>query len=422
MSVARRAADLVSAIQEKLTMRSAAVVTAMLVAGCGVGDGGQAWAGNVVDSAGIPIVQNPAQGIWAGGEEWAVEEIFRVGGMDAGEDSQFAAVNGVDVDDEGRVYVADQQARRIQVFNSDGSFARSIGQAGDGPGEFGPGLSGVFVHGGVIRVPDLTNQRVNLYDSEGEYTGSLPVLLTEGVPLRWDEAEDGHLVIQRRGVDVEGMAALAEGDPIATLPGQGEEARILATLPRGQSFAVEGGAPSIRLFEAEPIWDLSGSGRLARGMNSDYRIEIWSPDRLERVVVREARPVEVTETEERRILDMTRDLMVDAGAPPQAVEPLLQQMQFADHYPLFAQLVLAGDGALWVQRIRTSRDVPEGVDWSPQDLGSNEWDVFDPEGRYLGMLALPLRFQLLREIDGVLWGLQRDEYDVQSVVGLRLTL
>jgi hypothetical protein len=53
-------------------------------------------------------------------------------------------------------------------------------------------------------------------------------------------------------------------------------------------------------------------------------------------------------------------------------------------------------------------------------MGSNEWDVFDAEGRYLGVLAFPLRFQPIREVDGVIWGVERDEFDVQSVVGYRV--
>jgi hypothetical protein len=397
----------------------AALVLPILSA-CGGGAGAGDWAGTVVDSAGIPLVQNPSEGIWSEGDAWTVEEVFRVGGMDAAEESHFSLVIGIDVDDEGRVYVADQQARHVQVFDSDGSYVLTIGQPGDGPGEFGPALSGVFVDAGVVRAPDLTNQRVNLFTAQGEFTGTAPVMLSQGVPIRWDETETGEIVLQRRGIDIEGMEALAEGDPITTLPADDGEARTLATVPKGQSFNVAGGRPTIRIFEAEPIWDLSGSGKLARGMNSEYRIEIWSPSELERIVIRHAEPVEVTESEERRILDLTRELMMSQGAPPQAVEPLLQQMQFADSYPLFAQLVLATDGTLWVQRIRTSRDVPEGVEWSPQDLGSHEWDVFDSDGRYLGEVVLPLRFQVTREIDGVLWGIQRDEFDVQSVVGYRV--
>lgn len=384
----------------------------------GGGDGG--WAGTVRDSAGVTIVENPVDGLWGEGEAWRVEEVFRVGGMEGGPESEFGMVIGVDLDDEGRVYVADQQARRLRVFDVDGSFVRDIGAPGEGPGEFGPGISGVFVEADTVNAPDITNARVNRFTTEGEVLTPLRVELSGGIPMRWDETGSGELVAQRRGMDMEGMDALADGDPIATLPPEGEEARVLATVPQGQSFQMTGGNPTIRIFEAEPMWDLSDDGVVAQGMNDQYRIELWRDGALERVVTRPVEPVEVTEGEERRILDMTRDMMASTGVPPQAVEQVVQQMEFAESYPVFAQLLRSEDGTLWVQRIRTSRDVPEGVEWSAQDLGSNEWEVFDAEGRYLGVLAFPLRFQPIREVDGVIWGVERDEFDVQSVVGYRV--
>jgi hypothetical protein len=326
----------------------------------------------------------------------------------------------VDLDDEGRVYVADQQARRLRVFDDQGSFVSDIGAPGEGPGEFGPGLSGVFVLGDTVNAPDVTNARVNRYTTDGEVLPPRRVELTEGIPMRWDETGSGELVAQRRGMDIEGMAALADGDPIATLPGDDEEVRVLATLPQGQTFQMSGGNPTIRLFEAEPMWDLADDGVVAQGMNDHYRIQLWRDGALERIVTRPVEPVEVTDGEERRIRDMTREMIAAQGVPPQAVEQVVQQMEFAESYPVFAQLLRSEDGTLWVQRIRTSRDVPEGVEWSPQDMGSNEWDVFDAEGRYLGVLAFPLRFQPIREVDGVIWGVERDEFDVQSVVGYRV--
>jgi hypothetical protein len=339
--------------------------------------------------------------------------------MDGGPETEFGMIIGVDVDAAGRVYVADQQARRLRVFEADGTFVRDLGGPGEGPGEFGPGLAGVFVEGETVYAPDITNQRIGLFTTEGEVLPPRSVALTDGIPLRWDETGSGELVAQRRGMDVEGMAALADGDPITTFPEEGEEAEVLATVPRGQSIQMSGGNPTIRIFEPEPIWDLADD-IVAQGMNNQFRVELWRDGTLERVVTRPVEPVEVTDGEERRILDMTRDMMAATGAPPQAVEQVVQQMEFAESYPAFAQLLLSEDGTLWVQRIRTSRDVPEGVEWSPQDMGSNEWEVFDTEGRYLGVLAFPLRFQPIREVDGVVWGVERDEFDVQSVVGYRV--
>ncbi len=390
------------------------------LAACGGSEGGGDWAGTVRDSAGVAIVDNPVDGVWAPDEAWTVEEVFRVGGMDAGTDAEFGSVIGVDVDDQGRVFVADQQGRQIRVFDPEGAFLRTVGAPGEGPGEFGPAVMGVFVSHDTILVPDMGNQRISLFTLEGEPLPTRRLALQHGIPIRWDETSDGDLVAQRRGFDAEGIDALEDGDPIATVPAEGQESRVLATLPKGQSFQISGGAPSFRIFEPEPIWDLAGQDRVAYGMNDVYRIEIREDGSLQRVVTRPVQAVEVTEGEERRIRDMTREMMASTGAPPQAVEQILGQMEFADSYPVFAQVILSEDGTLWVQRIRTSRDVPEGVEWSAQDLGSNEWDVFDPEGRFLGVLEFPLRFQPLRQIDGVMWGLERDDFDVQSVVGYRV--
>jgi hypothetical protein len=43
---------------------------------------------------------------------------------------------GIVVDDYGRVYVGDQHANTVHVFDSDGTYLRQIGRQGEGPGEF----------------------------------------------------------------------------------------------------------------------------------------------------------------------------------------------------------------------------------------------------------------------------------------------
>ena len=40
------------------------------------------WAGTVVDSAGIPVVQNPAEGLWGPDEAWSVVEELSIGTME----------------------------------------------------------------------------------------------------------------------------------------------------------------------------------------------------------------------------------------------------------------------------------------------------------------------------------------------------
>jgi hypothetical protein len=53
-------------------------------------------------------------------------------------------------------------------------------------------------------------------------------------------------------------------------------------------------------------------------------------------------------------------------------------------------------------------------------MGSDDWEVFDDQGRYLGVLTMPARFAPMRIEGDALWGVQRDELDVPSVVRYRL--
>lgn len=397
-------------------------VVLMAAAGCAGESGSQGgWEGTMLDSAGITVVHNSAEGLWGPDEGWELEEVFRVGGLDADEAGQFSMVVGVDADDAGRVYVADQQARRIQVFHPDGGHAATLGSPGEGPGEFGPALSGVFVSGTQVRAPDLTNQRVNLFTLDGEPDGSIPFLLTGGVPVRWDEARSGALAAQLRGMAVDGMAELAAGDPVVTVQGGDAEPDTVGFLPKGESVSFAGGQPRIRLFESEPLWDVDETGRFVSGMNSDYRIEVRRDRTLERVITRPFQRRLVTDREKDRILDMLRDLMMSQGVPPEALPQVLGATEFAEHYPAFAQLLLGPDGTLWVQRIQTADQVDETAEFDPQDLGSPDWDVFDAEGRFLGVVTMPAGFQPVRLVEDVLYGVERDDFDVQSVVGYRLS-
>ena len=55
-----------------------------------------------------------------------------------------------------------------------------------------------------------------------------------------------------------------------------------------------------------------------------------------------------------------------------------------------------------------------------EDFGAPDWDVFDAQGRYLGVVEMPQGFtpKLFRE--DKIFGVWRDELDVQYVLRLRI--
>lgn len=396
-------------------------LTATLAA-CGGGGSATAedWAGTVTDSAGIPVVSNPQEGIWTSTPGWTLEEEYRVGGMDAPTEAQLGQIApmGLDFDAQGNVYAGDTQAQTVRVYSPDGSLLRTIGIPGQGPGEIGPGMTALFVVADQLWVADMGNLRINHYGLDGTFLEATPLDISQGIPIRWDELAGDRVVVQRRGMDVAGMGASTDGDALVFV---GDTPDTLAVLPAGQSFQMSGGVPQFRFFEAEPVWDAASDGRLMSAMNGDYRIEVRNPEGdVVRVITRafERRPV--TENDQRLMTQAIRQLMMDQGAPPQAVEVILGQATFAESYPAFAQLLAGPNGSLWIQRIASAQELGESDDFDLQNLGSDVWDVFDAEGRYLGIITMPPKFTPMRVDGDAFWGVQRDEFDVQSVVRYRL--
>jgi hypothetical protein len=53
-------------------------------------------------------------------------------------------------------------------------------------------------------------------------------------------------------------------------------------------------------------------------------------------------------------------------------------------------------------------------------VGAPDWDVFDSEGRYLGVVTLPDRFEPVEFAEEDVYGVWRDELDVEYVMRLKV--
>ena len=394
------------------------------------GGGADAWEGTVTDSAGVSVVHNTATPIWGSGDEWTASEEVRIGTIAGEPEYQFGQIvplASIDVDDGGNIYVMDLQAQNVRVFDASGQYVRTLGGPGSGPGEFSAQAGFVFTGPqGQVIVPDLGNQRVSLFSPTGEPAGSFPIQIQAGVPFRWNVDAEGRIMAQLRGLNVQGIAALAEGDPIVVYDTTGVVVDTVALLPQGQMLA---GATqeqfSMVLFAPEPIWALGEGGFIYYALNDQYRILVNDAEgNLTRVITREVEKKPVEESDRNAMLRLLREQMEGLGAPPAQVEAILQGIGFADFYPVFSQIIVGPGQTLWVQRIRSARDMAAGaeekVEFDPQNIGSPEWEVFDIEGRYLGVVTLPDRFAPVHVEGDDIYGVWADELDVQYVMRLRV--
>ena len=349
----------------------------------------------------------PEPGAWKPGEEWRVVCEAQIGSTDGEGPEAFGEIVDVTLDSGGRAWVADRQRSQIQVFDPNGRHIRSIGRKGAGPEEFG-GISGMaWAPDGHLWVLDAANARFSVYDTTGQLVTTHPrnsIMTTSPWPGRFDD--------QGRVYD---LAAIPRPDGSVTslivrYDGTGQ-ARDTFRLPeyRPETFAIaQGDRQNQRIthvgvpFTGRQTWTIDPKGFVWIANTARYRIERHAfGGGIDRVIERHTPPVPVTRAERSQIQDEYRryteqGITIDMSRVP-------------DRHPPLSSFLFDDAGNLWVS-IVTSPAEGRGL------------DVFDPAGRYLGRVRLPVpRRTALRAVRGDRMALvSRDSLDVQTVVVLRI--
>ncbi len=400
-------------------------IFALVAVGCGGGDLGD-WTGTVSDSAGISIVSNPDNGIWTTSSQWTLEEELRIGTVEGDPEYQFGQVGFIAVDSRERIFVLDTQAQHVRVFTADGEYQQTIGRPGSGPGELGPAAMAVFMGpGDTLLVPDMGNQRVNRYGPDGSSLGSFRLALENGMPMSIAATRSGIIAEQVRPLPLPNRPAVDTMDAIIILETDGTVSDTIITFASGRTLNFTSDVPEINLFSAEPVWRLTDDMTLWYGVNNEYRIGVYDADgALQRIVTKPFEATAVADRDQAKMLEFLEEAWRDAGVPPQAIPRLKDAVSFADVYPAYAQFQVGPGQTMWVQHIQSPSALTEEelANYNfLEDIGAPDWDVFDADGRFLGVVTMPSRFAPRTFVDDKIYGVWRDELDVQYVVRLGVT-
>ena len=363
-----------------------------------------------VDSAGVRIVESRVQA-WPPGTEWRVnpEPVFRLG--DAGDDpsSSFFQILDVALLAGGEVIVVDGGTAEVRRYDAAGRHLWSTGGRGEGPGEFrSPRYLGRQEDGAFL-IWDRALSRVSTIGQNGDRLGTERRSGPDGSPLvAFGLFDDGYWLVAlpvaiqapEPGITWTDTVALSRYDPargglvrLTAVPGQrwlwtGQSMLPVPFSPRslrvivGNRVAVASGSvPEVSVHDA-------GGALVAR-----YRI------------AREREPV--TESDVTHVIES----LVELGQGSAAVwRQWRDAMEIPSHEPAFDRLLADGDDNLWARRFMA-------------DLLSREpptWDVFDPAGAWLGVVATPGGMTVTAIRDGLVVGVYRDELGIEYVSVHRL--
>lgn len=371
------------------------------------------------DSAGVEIVVVRLDGAPA---EWVRLDstpAVRIGTLDGPEPTRFGTIRGLVARSDGGVVVAEGQSQELRAFDGAGTPLWTAGGIGDGPGEFARIASVGPFSGDSVVVFDDRSGRLSFVAPDGTVGRTAP-LPWEDRPFRLTASRGGTLLARIfhfpgpenlpgegdggafRRDSVSFRWATADGEPGATLPGpipdmealvqvhsSAEMVAVEARPSPWSRYAHDAAAPGgawVAVSDAFALHWYDGAGSLRRIVRiPGLEVDFGPAD------------VEAARTA----------LLADAETPAaqRGIDDLLAALPHPATRPAFSGLRMDPAGRLWV------------LSWTVGDAAPDRAWVVEPDGTFLGEVALPPGVRLEAVGDGVVWGVELDDFDVPAVVG-----
>ncbi len=139
---------------------------------------------------GIQIIHNENEGQWGQNPQVELEFIKTIGKMDSENDEEiFFMPADIGFDSQGNIYVLDSGNHRIQKFSPDGKYLATIGQQGQGPGEFQHPQSLSIDSEGYLYISDMGNRKIHVLKPGGGEHHTIQMNERGVENIRWSPAD-----------------------------------------------------------------------------------------------------------------------------------------------------------------------------------------------------------------------------------------
>jgi hypothetical protein len=319
---------------------------------------------------GIEYVHNPGIPLYPD-KTVVFEEEISIGSEDAEGNILLYRPGWYLVDQKGFVFICDFQDLKIKVFDPDGHMVRTIGQKGDGPGEFQNIGEMALLPDDRLLVLDWEAHRTSLFDTEGKFINShkfmnwsYDVFLTTNSFYVRDErifGEKTRLVVK---------ACDLSGNEIFTY-GEFEPHHMKDIKDAGQWFSVS------QPFDVRSI--LTGdqkNARLYHCMNDKYLIEVYDQNgKLFRKIDRPYSPIPTKAEDKKKYLEGFAD---SSEAHLALIDKFVQMPPVKT---VTDRMVVDDAGNLWIE---TNEEMEE------QGETSIAYDIFNEDGIYMAKVWLDI--------------------------------
>lgn len=353
-----------------------------------------------------------------GGSVWSSARLvpeLRIGVLEGPEEYIFGRILALTPDGTGGVYVFDGLVPALRHYDADGRYVETFGGEGAGPGEYRDAVLGMALRSdGRLVLRDPRNSRLNVYAADGSASDHWRVESGLFAPhaLLVDTADHMYLKIlleppQRNRpwkiglLHLDATGTIVDTIPPPTIPGE----------------PTDGGGPLI----PHKHWARSPFGYTAVGLSNDYTFEVRHPDGRVTRVVRAHTPVEVLPEERAEMEAQNEWMRTYQGEFLTTLPPAVPSSK-----PAYSDMLAGNDGRIWIRRHVKAVRSREGKEGTPESPPRSSWvepvvyDVFEPDGTYLGEVRLPDRTRISWIGRDHVWAVQTGEMDEAYVVRFRL--
>ena len=399
------------------------ILLAPIVTACGdAADASARWSGTMRDSAGVVIVENEDVPLWREGDAWTFTKVVRIGVRDGDPRYQFGGTSGLVVLSDGRVVVADPMAHNIRFFSPEGEYLLELGREGSGPGEFAGFINLLLGPGDTMLAIDGRTAQASRISPDGEWLGSFSTLPEGGYwTWAWDDDETSREIVSMlRPITDEGAPEDQQTALVVRRNLDGAWLDTLARLPTLESVTGVGDTRLQHRYRTGGYFDLC-DGMIVTGTSDAHRFVWQRPDgSVERIVTLDRERMPLTSEERDLFLSQIDFIAKRRGLSAAEAGERKSRTRFEPYYPAWRRFVCGPAGSILVQRIRPlSEFTVEEIGLADRPPGG-EWEVFDREGRFLGIAPLPTephRHAFARDLEGnwLMVGQEQDELEVPYV-------
>lgn len=382
----------------------------------------------VLACSGAPIEERPGSPRW--GDVRLVEDL-RIGRYDGPEEYLFGNIGDIVQHPDGTVFISDIQVPMIRRYDAEGRYLHDIGRQGQGPGEYEGIVSLRLMPDGNLAIWDARLRRVTVVRPDGtfvhSFTADSGLQTSSRVTLQVDHESNFYVLTTVPAPDdpQERLDAYLKYAPDGTLL---DTVQMPDRTPETPGWVLSTRQGLLPNFARRTASTITRSGHVVAGDNGSYSFQVLDGDEVMISVAREWEPVAL-HPEEHALWSDRQDRIQNRPPPSGFVNPP-EPPTYApipETKPAFMDIWPGEDDTIWVRRYAQAH---RRTDLPPRDPDDDRplfdwwqyptWDVFGPEGEFLGTVELPHDTQVLWYHGEVIWTVQPDEQDEDVAVRYRI--